>query len=429
MRVVVAGASGLLGAALVRRLRASGHVVILAGRASARHEEGGRTLALDYTAPPAHAALVERLRGVDAVVNAVGIFRESGNQTFDAVHVKGPMALFRAAVDAGVPRLVQISALGADPASAQAFLASKGRADAQALALPASVRVVRPSLVFAAAGASTRQFARMAAWPITPLPGDGSQRVQPIHLDDVALLLERLVTGEPDAAHAVIAAVGPRALSLREYLAVFKRAFARAPRFLPVPLAPLRRLLAWLPRSAGRLADADALAMLESGSSADAAPLRVWLGRAPRDPDGFLDAAATRALIMPIRSSRWLAVMRWALAAMWLGTAWVSLFAYPRAASHALLARLGLHGGWAEAALWSGALLDAALGLALLVFRRRRLVYRLQLALILAYTVLISVGLPEFWVHPFGPLLKNIPLLAMILALHALDRPDGPDPR
>jgi hypothetical protein len=114
---------------------------------------------------------------------------------------------------------------------------------------------------------------------------------------------------------------------------------------------------------------------------------------------------------------------------MWLGTAWVSLFAYPRAASHALLARLGLHGDWADLALWSGALLDAVLGLALLVLRRRRGIYRAQLALVLAYTLLISIGLPEFWWHPFGPLLKNIPLLAMILVLHALDRPDGSDPR
>lgn len=426
MRVLVAGGSGLLGAALVRRLQASGHTVILAMRASGSHEDGTRTLALDYTAPPAHATLVEQLRGVDAVVNAVGIFRESAKQTFDAVHVKGPMALFRAAVDAGVPRIVQVSALGADPASAQAFLASKGHADAQVLALPASVRVVRPSLVFAPEGASTRQFARMAAWPVTPLPGGGHQCIQPIHIDDVAALLERLVTS-PEAP-SVIAAVGPRALELRDYLALFKQAFAQRPRFLAVPQALLRRLPPWARRVGGGLADADALAMLEAGNTADAAPVQALLGRPPRDPAGFLEGASARTLEARLRTSRYLALMRGALAMMWLGTAWVSLFVYPRAASHALLARLGLQGGWADLALWSGAVLDAVLGLALLT-RHRRVVYRLQLALVLAYTVLISVGLPEFWQHPFGPLLKNVPLLAMILALHALDRPDGPDPR
>ncbi len=427
MRVLVAGGSGLLGRALVRRLQASGHTVILAMRASGSHEDGARTLALDYTAPPAHATLVEQLRGVDAVVNAVGIFQEAGKQTFDAVHVKGPMALFRAAVDAGVPCLVQVSALGAEPASMQAFLASKGQADAQALALPACVRVVRPSLVFAPEGASTRQFARIAAWPVTPLPGGGHQRIQPIHIDDVAALLEKLVVAQD--APSVIAAVGPRALELRDYLGLFKQAFARRSRFLAVPQALLRRLLPWARRVGGGLVDADALAMLEAGNTADAAPVQALLGRPPRDPAAFLDGASMRALGARLRTSRHLALMRWALAAMWLGTAWVSLFVYPRAASHVLLARLGLHGGWADLALWGGALLDALLGLALLAVRRRHIVYRLQLALVLTYTVLISAGLPEFWEHPFGPLLKNIPLLAMILALHALDRPDGSDSR
>ncbi|MCL6710773.1 SDR family oxidoreductase [Pseudomonas sp. R2.Fl] len=427
MRVLVAGGDGLLGAALVRRLAAAGHTVILAGRAHDGAEGDGGMLALDYTAPPARATLVECLRGVDAVVNAVGIFKEKGKQSFDAVHVKGPLALFHAAVEAGATRIVQISALGADPGAGEEFLASKGRGDAQALALPVSVRVVRPSLVFAPEGASTRQFARWADLPLTPLPGEGLQRVQPIHIDDVAALLERLVVD--DHAPAITAAVGPRPLELRAYLGAFRRAFARRNAFLSVPLPLLRRLLAWAGRAGAGLASNDALAMLERGNTADPSPLRALLGRPLRDPVTFFDRTATQALAMHVRRSRHLALMRWALAAMWLGTAWVSLFAYPRAASHALLARLGLHGSWAELALWSGALLDAMLGLALLVMRRRRGVYRAQLALVLAYTVLISAGLPEFWQHPFGPLLKNIPLLAMILALHALDRPDGSDPR
>lgn len=427
MRVLVAGGDGLLGAALVRRLAAAGHTVILAGRARGGADGDSATLALDYTAPPAHAALVERLRGVDTVVNAVGIFREKGKQSFDAVHVKGPLALFHAAVEAGVPRIVQISALGADPGANEEFLASKGRADVQALALPVSVRVVRPSLVFAPEGASTRQLARWADLPLTPLPGDGRQRIQPIHIDDIAALLECLAVD--NEAPAMTAAVGSRPLELREYLDMFRRAFARRSAFLSVPLPLLRRMLSWVGRMRGGLASADALAMLERGNTADPSALRVFLRRPLRDPATFFDRRAAHGLAMHVRHLRYLVLMRWALAAMWLGTAWVSLFAYPRAASHALLARLGLHGDWADLALWSGALLDAVLGLALLVLRRRRGIYRAQLALVLAYTLLISIGLPEFWWHPFGPLLKNIPLLAMILVLHALDRPDGSDPR
>jgi hypothetical protein len=48
--------------------------------------------------------------------------------------------------------------------------------------------------------------------------------------------------------------------------------------------------------------------------------------------------------------------------------------------------------------------------------------WRFQIALIIGYTLIISVALPEFWLHPFGPVLKNVPLLAAILALHELER-------
>src|SRR5690606_3265149 len=105
----------------------------------------------------------------------------------------------------------------------------------------------------------------------------------------------------------------------------------------------------------------------------------------------------------------------------------VSLWIYPRAASLELLARVGLHGLLADAALWSAALLDIAIGLGLLLLRRRRLLYLAQLALVAAYTLVISIWLPEQWQHPFGPVLKNLPLLRMIAVLVALDR--APDCR
>ena len=94
-----------------------------------------------------------------------------------------------------------------------------------------------------------------------------------------------------------------------------------------------------------------------------------------------------------------------------------------------LLARVGLAGGLANAALWTAALLDIALGVALLLMRSRALLYVAQLVLVATYTLVITIWLPEQWSHPFGPVLKNLPLLAMIAALAALDRGDGPDPR
>ena len=100
---------------------------------------------------------------------------------------------------------------------------------------------------------------------------------------------------------------------------------------------------------------------------------------------------------------------------MWIATAVVSL-AYPLSGSLALLARVGLTGDAALAALYGGAGLDLALGIAVLALRRRW-VWTLQLVVVLGYTALVTLFLPEQWLHPFGPVLKNLPVLAAILLL------------
>lgn len=423
-RVLVVGGSGLIGRALVDALRARGHQVTASSR------RGGRgQLALDFSALPDAATLRAALADFEVVVNAVGVFRATANQDFDAVHVDAPLQLLDAARSAGVMRFIQLSALGADAASPLPYFASKGRFDAALLAAPAPEGVVvRPSLVFASRGASTRWFAMLAVLPLTPLPGGGNQCVQPLHVDDLAAALASLVEADPGAAPPLLNAAGPRALSLRAYLLAFKRALGVGGSFLALPVALGR----WMGRLAGRWPrapfDADALRMLDAGNTADPMPMARWRGRALRDPDDFLadDAAC-------VRTQAWLAwllpAMRLALLAMWITTAWVSLVAYPREDSLALLARTGLHGAWAVAALWGAALLDLALGLGLLVARWRPRVYAAQAALIAAYTVIISLALPEQWAHPYGPVLKNLPLLAMVALLWALDREPRPDPR
>ena len=110
------------------------------------------------------------------------------------------------------------------------------------------------------------------------------------------------------------------------------------------------------------------------------------------------------------------------LALVFIATALLSFGLYPVDASRALLARTGLEGAGATFALYGGATLDLLLGLALLLPVRRAPVYLAAIALIVGYTVIITFALPEFWRHPFGPTLKNLPILAALVLLHALDR-------
>ena len=112
-----------------------------------------------------------------------------------------------------------------------------------------------------------------------------------------------------------------------------------------------------------------------------------------------------------------LRLMRLTLAAMWLVTGALSLGIYPQAESLDLLERVGLQGAIALATLYLAATLDTALGL-LTVFRPSRFLWQAQAMLIGAYTLIISLWLPEFWLHPFGPVLKNLPVLMLLWLLN-----------
>src|SRR5436190_21658236 len=143
--------------------------------------------------------------------------------------------------------------------------------------------------------------------------------------------------------------------------------------------------------------------MLQRGNTDSPDAIAALLGRAPRDASEFIGPAEA-PLLRRSAQLAWLApLVRLSLAAVWLVTGVVSLGVYPVEDSYALLARAGVPEALRPAALYGAALLDLGLGIATLAVRRRSWLWLAQIALILAYTAIISVRLPEFWLHPYGP--------------------------
>jgi uncharacterized protein YbjT (DUF2867 family) len=392
MRVLLTGATGLIGGAIARALLAQGHELVCAVRDPARLALAGpqcRALRADLAAVPDAAWWRAQLQGIDAVVNAVGILREQGAQTFEALHHRGPAALFAACAQAGVRCVVQVSALGADGGTT-GYHRSKHAAD-QAL---------------------------------RALPRRGAMPVQPVHLDDLVDGVLALLR-DPPPVMETIAFAGPEPLPLAGYLASLRAQLqlGRGPWVLPLPQALFRAGAAVAGRIPSSALDADTATMLLQGNAAPSARFERLLGHAPRAAGSFVPPAQA-ALLRPRAVLGWaLPLLRLALAALWIWTATVSLGLYPVQDSLALLARVGLHGAMAWAALYAAAGLDLLLGLLTLWSppRWRPWVWVAQLALVAGYTVLITVFLPEHWLHPYGPISKNLPIMAAIALLWALE--------
>ena len=401
MAILIVGAGGFLGGRIAQALEQAGHAVVRARRPE-----------VDLARDVDPAAWRERLHGIDVVVNAAGIFRERAGATFEAIHERGPRALFAACAERGV-RVVQVSALGADEQAATRFHLSKRAADGALLSLDVPSIVLQPSLVYGPGGASARALAAIASLPVIPLPGAGGQRVQPVHVDDVAAAVERIVATRHFPRHR-LALVGPVALTLREYLDGLRAALGLGPgRFVAVP----RRLAALAARLRLGLLDADSLAMLERGNVADAGPLAALLGRAPRGVRQFVPPEYREAVLARARLDGLRPLLRISLALVWMTAGVVSAGVFPVEQSLSLLAAVGLAGGLAKLALYGAAALDFALGIATLVVRRARRLWAAQAALVLAYTAIITAWLPEQWLHPFGPVVKNLPILAALALL------------
>lgn len=408
--ILLVGARGFIGRRLWAALDEAGHVVRPVSRSWAGQRVHGAVTA-DLAVDTTPESWLPRLPGVDVVINAAGVFAGS-----EAVHTSGPKALFAAANQTGVRRVIQISALGAESAST-AYFATKNEADRFLMSLPLEAVVLRPSLVFGLDGRSSRLFMQLATLPLLVLPRAASRSVQPVHVDDVVQAVLQLVEGP--VPRSPIPLVGGRALGLCEFLGVLRCRLGYPPAWVIMLPDAMMTTLGRLP-GLGRYLGPDPLRMLAGGSTADTQSLSAVLGRTPRRPEDFVPGSLARAVGTEAILSWMAPLLHLAVAALWIWTGVVSLALYPRELSHALLERTGIPLSWQPAALYGAALLDIALGLLVWPMRQHAWLWRLQIVVITGYTLIITVFLSEFWLHPYGPITKNIPLLALLYLLQLL---------
>lgn len=132
------------------------------------------------------ASVDQVMQGADAVVNCVGILAPNGKNTFDSVQADGAERIARIAAQNGVARMVQVSAIGADPDSESAYARTKAEGEAAVLTHMPGAMILRPSIVFGPEDQFFNRFAGMSRMgPVLPVVG-ADTRFQPVYVDDVA---------------------------------------------------------------------------------------------------------------------------------------------------------------------------------------------------------------------------------------------------
>jgi len=287
MRILVCGARGFIGRQVVKTLEAAGHTCI---RGVRKARPGANYISIDFTRDLDPANWLPRLKNIDAVINVIGILRETRLQPMGDIHGKAPAALFAACAQAGVKHVVQLSALGVGGELGTRYFKTKEFAE-QALKKQGDrlrYLILRPSVIYGENGASSKMFRLQAKMLIQPLPMGGGQLMQPVHVDDLVQVIENWLEDEQIPSQTIVA-TGSKVVSMAQMLASFRRqlGFGKAWQ-IPVP-GFLVKLAAWCGDSipASPLST-DTLRMLNAGSVGDNAAFVALLGREPVSVDNFI---------------------------------------------------------------------------------------------------------------------------------------------
>ncbi|WP_428624432.1 NAD(P)H-binding protein [Sedimenticola sp.] len=425
MRILITGATGFIGSHIANAIQKAGHQLTLCVRNPIRAQESfpqATCIPVNFNAGQQVSDWLPHLKNIDVVINAVGIIRETGSQSFNALHRDTPIALFSACEIAGVQRVIQISALGADKSAFSQYHLSKRAADDVLSKLDLHWDILMPSIVYGPRAKSMAFFKAISALPFIPLVDSGDQPVQPIHIGDLVAAVMCCIE-ERDAANRRIELVGPKLVSQRDLYTRLRRWLGYgAPRFVSLPYSITLRLARW----GGFLGDTpineETVKMLQHGNTGDVTGFTGEFGYLPKSLDQALDEVPAQ------QSDRWHATLyfirpwlRWSIAFVWLFTGLISAFVVPTEVSFNMLEKTGIQGIWGLITLYSAAAADILIGIAVLYRYQLRLVGWLQITLILLYTLIITLSQPEQWLHPFGPITKNAPMILSILVMMILE--------
>jgi uncharacterized protein YbjT (DUF2867 family) len=379
-------------------------------------------VALDLRTATNPAMWRPHLEGVDAVVNCAGVLQDGARDSTSAVNFAAPAALFEACAEAGVRRVIQFSATGADH-GITSFSRTKQALDERLMASDLEWVTLRPSVVVGGgAYGGSALFRGLAALPVLPRVPDAG-RLSIVQLDDVAETVVRLLApGAPTRVALVLS--GPEQLVFEEVVERYrnwlgwKRAASIGPfrllMTLGYKLGDLAGALGWRPPMR-----TNARQEIVRGATGDPTE---WSKATGIVPTSLGDALRRRPSSV---QERWFARLFWLrplaivfFAAFWIMTGVVSLTnGYNIGIA---LMKEGGAGALSGPSVVAGALADLAIGFAMLYRPTTRYALWAAVGITAFYIFAGTTILPRLWNDPLGPMMKVWPILMLNFILLAI---------
>lgn len=293
MKVVVAGASGFIGSAVVSALRVTGHEVVAVSRHRGRVPQDVEHVRADVGQGPVDPAHFE---GVDAMVNLVGIAIERGSNTFEAAHIRAVEHLLQLSEALGVERFVHVSVVRPDGSDGP-YHRTKREGEARVVKSNRAWTLLRPGLVYGPGDAMLSNLGRFVTLaPVFVAPGGPTGPLQTVDVDDVATAVVRTLA-RPSTVGATIDVVGPERVSLPDLVRTVAAALELPIAVARMPAAVMRFAAAGMQRLLpSPPITPTQLGMLIDGLYGEHAQARARLGFSP----GPLTEDRVRQVVEPL---------------------------------------------------------------------------------------------------------------------------------
>lgn len=430
MKILILGATGFVGSTLTRLLVEEEYQLVCAGRdidLIKQRFPTAESLYCDFLKDQTVESWLPRFEGIDIIVNCIGIFYHQNKTHLWNIHFHAPKAVYQAAVLSKVKQVIHLSALGIEGYRNDYADSKKALEDfLKSLTIPHLI--IKPSVIYGAhSKGSMEVLKKLAASPILiPLPAKGEQLFQPIYVGDLAKAMKNLILRPPQSLSLTLAAVPSQQITLKEMLLTLRKWLGfKKGYFLTIPFFFIQ-MMGWLGEKLSLpTLNKSAINMLQEGNYTSAEQAKFFQDLTQVQPLEFLPGLNQNPAVQEDRWHARLLLLRpflqISLAIMWLFSSLTSVLPYAKSPSYGLFTQIGITTSLQPLLLYGAAGLNALIGLGLLVNYKVKINCVLQLLVILFYSLIISLYLPYLWLEPFGPIVKNIPVIISVLTLYILE--------
>ncbi|MCU7835283.1 MAG: SDR family oxidoreductase [gamma proteobacterium symbiont of Taylorina sp.] len=415
MNILIVGVSGFIGQHLYHALSQDGHSVI----GCSRHEISNINW-IKFNFKQNQNEWEQQLQAIDLVINTAGIYQQSNQlmsnqEGFSQVHDLGPKRLFDACRNCHI-KVIQISAIGAEQNKpVTEFLQSKRNADQYLLTHPLPNVVLYPGIVLGEKGKTTRQLSLLASLYCIPLVFGRQKKLPLISIYQLTEVIKEFINNWPETSVAKVLIAKPETMknlliNLRRWMNLGKGFF------IVIPEQLTRLAFYFFPKLSFGAFNKQSVAMLADYSN-KTTPMEISAQESASD--SLLKYRATKGFKQNIQIKILFFLNLLVLGVIWIVSGLSSIISIEQ--SRELISLIGINGNLGDAIIITAAVGDIFLGLLLwlgLWYQRlmKWIIYT-QIGVMITYSIILSIALPIFWLHPFAPIIKNLAVLILSMYL------------